>query len=263
MASTGPDLSAEELRVRVRELGPFHHAVDLPHGVSTYVPELARGQIERTRVSNLVQHAWPALIKATGGSLQGLRVLDVACCSGGFSVEAAKGGASHVLGIDVVESYLDQARFIKDTLGLDNVEFQNIAMEDLSPETVGTFDVSFCFGILYHLEDPVRAMKALSSVTEKVMVVDTDALRLYRGALPFLANRALWYMNVAPSAKELNTTNQWRTRDAIQFNPTPRAVEELLHYVGFDDVERLSSSSKTLEKRYRNRRRMTFVAVRK
>src|SRR5262245_8548294 len=108
----------EALEAAVRDLGPFHHDVELPHGVRTVPPGSARREIQNTRVANLVKHLWPPLLEACGGSLQGKRVLDIACCSGGFSVEASRAGASAVLGIDVVDLYLRQAAFIRDSLGL-------------------------------------------------------------------------------------------------------------------------------------------------
>lgn len=265
MADTGavPLESEQYLRERVGDLGPFLHAIDLPHEVSTHDPSLGRRGLERTRVSNLVEHAWPTLLRPCGGSLQGKRVLDVACCSGGFTVEAVKAGADFVLGIDVVDHYIEQARFVQEALKLRNVDFRTMNMDDLSPETVGTFDVSFCFGILYHLESIIPSMQALASVTDRFMLVDTEVLRLYRGLAPFLCKRPLWYMNVAPAPGDhATTTNQWRRSEAAQFNPTPGAVIELLHFLGFQKVETIPRRRDDLERRYRKGTRMTFLAER-
>ena len=71
-------LTKEEMIREIRRLAPFHHEVDLPYDLSTYVPERSRRPIERTRLANLTKHAFPALINACGGSLEGKRVLDVA-----------------------------------------------------------------------------------------------------------------------------------------------------------------------------------------
>jgi SAM-dependent methyltransferase len=262
-APEGTGLTEQEIRERVSELAPFHHAVALPYGLSTYVPGPSPRDVDRTRVSNLVRHAWPSLLEACGGSLDRLRVLDAACNCGGFSVEAAKSGAAHVVGFDVVDRYLEQAAFIKEVLGYKNIEFRKLAVEDVSPDTIGTFDVTLCFGILYHLQDPVRSMQALAAVTERVMLVDTDVLRLARRLPRLFSDRPLWQMSIAmPGASRTASTNLWRDGTSCQFNPTPRAVIDLLHFLGFDQVTRLPVTQKGLERRYDDGTRATFLAVR-
>ncbi len=262
------DPTAEELRAELERLAPFHHRVPLPHGLSTYLPERSRRPLEFTRVENLVRHAFPALLDECGGSLAGLRVLDVACNCGGFSVEAARLGAERVLGIDVVDRYVEQANLIRRALDLDRVEFRRMAIEEVDESTVGRFDVTFCFGALYHLENPVAGMRRLAAVTDRVMLVDTQVMR----KPPLLAGKrfrkqALWRM-VTPSmlgedARAASTT-LWRDRpDLIEFVPNRRAVVTLLKRLGFDRVRRLKPVARGLEKRYVAGGRATFLAVRK
>ena len=73
------NLTEQEIRDELNRLAPFHHKVALPYNLSTYIPELSRRPVEYTRVNNLVNHAFPALIEICSGSLHGKRVLDVAC----------------------------------------------------------------------------------------------------------------------------------------------------------------------------------------
>ncbi len=256
------EMTEQELRERVRELAPFHHAVELPHGVNTHVPDMAHRGVERTRVNTLMHHGWPQLLAAYGGSLKGLRVLDVACNCGGFSVEAIKAGADYVLGIDIVDRYLDQAEFIREALDYDNLEFRNIDVADLAPDTVGMFDVVLCFGILYHLEDPVRGMKAMSNITKRAMLVDSNLMRPKYGSR-FIRNRSLWKMDVVGVGEVISeSTNLWRQGSSCQFAPTERAVLDLLGFLGFAKVEFLPPVEKDLESRYYRRERGTFLAVR-
>ena len=113
-----------ELRQELERLSPFHHDIALPYGLRTDMPELPGGGGQHTRVQTLVHHGFPPLLGEYGGSLDGLAVLDVACNCGGFSFEAARHGASRVLGFDIVPRYLEQAQLIRRALELEQTEFR-------------------------------------------------------------------------------------------------------------------------------------------
>jgi len=256
------DMTEGQLRERVRELAPFHHAVELPHGVSTYVADKAHRPVERTRVDSIMRHGWPQLLQACGGTLKGKRVLDVACNCGGFTVQAIKAGADYALGIDIVDRYLDQANFIREALGYENMEFRKVDVYDLSTQSVGSFDVVLCFGILYHLEDPIRGMKAIANLARHSMLLDTNMMRP-KYVSRFFRNRSLWKMDVVGVGEvKSQTTNLWREGLSCQFAPTERAATDVLRFLGFDRVEFLPPVEKDLEPRYYKRERGTFLAVR-
>lgn len=251
-------MTKEEMEAEIKRLGPFHHKVDLPHGLSTYDPEISLRHREQTRLDSLMRHAFPELLKIYGGSLQGKRVIDIASNAGGFSVEAARLGADYVLGIDVADRYLDQSNFIKNALGLEQVEFRKLAMEDVSEETTGMFDIAFCFGILYHLENPVYAMKKLAAVTRETIVVDGNVIQT-----PFRRG-SMWKMNVPRvlDADDKSTTALWRTEARCQFKPNVNAIVELLKVLGFTRVDVLKPRVRGLEFRYYRRKRVSIIARR-
>lgn len=254
-------MSKAELEARLAELAPFHHAIDLPFGLSTFNAETARHDRERTRLRSLVDHLWPRLTGAYGGSLAGLRVLDIACNCGGFAIEAARAGAAEVIGIDVDPHYIRQAEFIRDALGYDNVSFRVARLEDLDVSEIGSFDVIFLFGILYHLSDPVGALARASALARDMIVVDTSLLRFRY--VDGLVKWPLWRMKVVPAMTEDDhdiTTGRWRTSAAAQFYPNHVAVRALLRFAGFDEVEMLRPTSPDLEPRYYQGKRATFVA---
>jgi len=256
-------MTKEAIEAELRRLAPFHHDVALPCGLRTYLPEASRQERERTRLQCLIDHAWPALLDACGGSLRGLRVLDVACNCGGFSVAAANSGADYVLGFDVNDHYLEQAQFIKKALNLRNVEFRKLPLESLDASVQGTFDVTFCFGILYHMENPILGMKKIAAVTDKLIMVDTSVLRV--PYLHRLIKWPLWRMQIVPAAEESATnisTSRWRRNDHCQFRPNAPAVKELLQFLGFSDVIQLKPQAEGLEKRYYNGSRVTFIGRR-
>lgn len=257
--NTAPQPIGEaDLRAELQRLSPFHHDVALPYGLRTDMPELTGGEEQHTRVQTLVRHGFPALLGLYGGSLDGKSVLDVACNCGGFSFEAARAGAARVLGFDIVPRYIEQAELLRRALELEQTEFRQMAIDEVTPESTGTFDVTLCFGILYHLEDPVGAMRRLSDVTEHAMLVDTNVTKVR------FAHQPLWRMNFPPPpSAEKGRTGEWRgDRPVVQFNPTAEAVVALLEFLGFARVTQLPVNEKGLEKRYSEGTRATFLAVR-
>ncbi len=257
-------LTKEEIQKELNRLAPFHHKIDLPYKLSTYMPEVLSKKITFTRVDNLVKHGFPSLLEACGGSLEGLRILDAACNCGGFVMEAVKYGSKSVLGIDIANHYIEQANFIKQAKGLENVEFKLMDIEDVEESSLGLFDITFCFGILYHLENPIHAMRQLSSVTRKIILVDTD---IYINENPQNDDKEpLWMMNfpsiVNPDSR-ISTTTLWRSkRKFVQFTPNETAVIELLRFLGFSIVKKINPVLEGLEDRYYNGNRATFIGIR-
>ncbi len=95
---------------------------------------------------------------------------------------------------------------------------------DLSPETVGTFDMVLLLGVLYHLKNPLMALERVASVTKRLLIVETvlDLVGLRRPAAAFYPDREL---NGDP-------TNWW--------GPNEAAVHGLLRSVGFVDVRTIT-----------------------
>jgi SAM-dependent methyltransferase len=85
--------------------------------------------------------------------LTGLRVLDLGCAHGHYSIELASRGAQ-VLGIEGRTSWLEQANRNKQNASLSNVEFVQDDVRNLSKAKYGEFDIVLCLGLLYHLDAP-------------------------------------------------------------------------------------------------------------
>ena len=78
-------------------------------------------------------------------------------------------------------------RFCEKTPGFKGREEKNIDVLDLSPEEVGEFDVTFFWGVLYHMKHPCQALNVFLSVTKKMLILETavDALWSRRPAMAF------------------------------------------------------------------------------
>ena len=85
--------------------------------------------------------------------MEGLRILDLGCGEGIYSIELARHKAQ-VVAMDGRETHLEKVRFIKRALSLDSLEVVQDDVRNLSLAKYGKFDVVLCLGILYHLKAP-------------------------------------------------------------------------------------------------------------
>jgi tRNA (mo5U34)-methyltransferase len=97
-------------------------------------------------------------------------------------------GAQPVLGIDVDERYLKQARFAARTLGLD-IEFEKRSVYDVD-QIPGKFDFVLFIGVFYHLRYPLLALdKVIKKVEGRLifqsMTRGSEKSRAYEEDYPF------------------------------------------------------------------------------
>ena len=140
------------------QYGPWTTDINLGFGVRTLDEE---DPSHGTRLRRFIQ----AVSDSARRPLGELRVLDLACLEGMFAVELARMGAS-VVGIEGREANVAKARLAKEVLGLENLEFHQDDVRNLSEERYGRFDVVLCLGILYHLNPPhvFRFVESIASV---------------------------------------------------------------------------------------------------
>lgn len=93
-----------------------------------------------------------------GGSLQGLRILDIGCGGGILAESMARKGAI-VTGIDLAAESLETARLHGLESGI-KVDYQCIAAEDFAQTHAGEFDVVTCMEMLEHVPQPASIVQA-------------------------------------------------------------------------------------------------------
>ena len=157
--------SHSELQEFINEHGAFWSRVHLGDGAYTQGPPSAD-----RRLRCFVQ----AISDLAGKPLKEIRALDLACYEGHYSIELALQGAQ-VVGIEVREANLNKARFLKESLGLDNVEFHQDDVRNLSEARYGRFDVVLCAGFLYHLDSPAvfEAIENIHRVCDRLAIFET------------------------------------------------------------------------------------------
>jgi tRNA (mo5U34)-methyltransferase len=188
----------------------WFHTIDLGDGVVT------PGQ--KDTASEVVHLHLP--------ELAGRTVLDVGAYDGFYSFEAERRGAKRVVAADHWAWNWPGAdargnfELAQRVLG-SRVETQDIAVEDLSPATLGsTFDVVLFLGVLYHAADPIGYLKNVRSVTAGVAIIET-VVDLLDVPIP----AAAYYQGASMNDDASN-----------HFGPNRLAVEGMLKDVGFSRV---------------------------
>lgn len=89
-------------------------------------------------------------------------------------MELARHGAK-VVGIEGREANIEKARFASEVLALENLEFVQDDVRNLSKEKYGYFDVVLCLGILYHLDVPdvFLFLEKIAEVCQGFVLIDT------------------------------------------------------------------------------------------
>lgn len=155
--------SDNEIKKDIERLGPWFHNLHLADGTRT-APDHFLGDFPNFKWQQLKWHI--------PEDLSSWRILDVGCNAGYYSFELAKRGA-HVLGIDLDNHYLRQARWAAKVYGLeDRVEFRQMQVYDLL-KLDENFDMIWFMGVFYHLRYPLLALDILTQKASKMIVFQT------------------------------------------------------------------------------------------
>jgi SAM-dependent methyltransferase len=142
--------------------------------------------------------------------------LDAGCGVGHFS-ELLREMGFRVVAFDVRPENVEEAQ-----RRFPAIEFRVADAEDSGVQRVGTFDVVLCFGLLYHLENPFRAVRNLHAMTGKLLLIESVCIPDPRPLVMLL--------------EEPTTEDQSVQR--IAFYPTESCVVKMCYRAGFPFVYR-------------------------
>ena len=159
-----------EIKKKIDEFPRWHYQFDLKGQLT---PIFDKTIIQRH--ARRKKYFFDPLVQFFGGSLKGKRVLDLGCNAGFWSLHAAQSGCDFVVGVDGRESHVRQAEFVFEVNGIDKSRYRFMQKDifDLKPEELGTFDIVFCLGLMYHISKPVELMECISAVNKDILLIDT------------------------------------------------------------------------------------------
>src|SRR5579884_12044 len=137
--------------------GTPYHSLELPDG--TIVPGLISIEALRTRIQSF----------PIPSDLSGRTVLDVGAASGWNSFEVLRRGAA-VTAVDCVE--FEELTRVRE-LFTPRIEYKRLDVDELTPDSIGTFDFVLFLGVLYHLRHPLLALERIWAVTKDAAFVES------------------------------------------------------------------------------------------
>lgn len=163
LQSKGRRSARDPLGTEIARRAPWFHNLHLPSGHET-APDHPLGDFPRFK--------WEQIAPHLQRDLSGWTALDVGCNAGFYTFQLATRGAT-VLGIDLDEHYLAQARWAASQFEFDGrVRFERRHVYELGRSTE-RYDLVFFLGVLYHLRYPLLALDLLAHRTKRRLVLQT------------------------------------------------------------------------------------------
>jgi SAM-dependent methyltransferase len=160
-------LSNEILRQRLAKQEWTSHNIRLTNELTTMT-----GRPDFLKTDRRLQAVTRVLTVLYRNKLTGLRIADLGCLEGGFSLALAMRGAD-VTGIEARRANLEKCFVLQEHFRLPNLRFVQLDVKGFTSEVLGTFDVVLALGILYHLDKPVEWLQQISEATHGLLVVDS------------------------------------------------------------------------------------------
>jgi hypothetical protein len=201
----------------------------------------------------------PALDHLLRGRWGEIECLDMACHQGWFSIQVALRGAARVHGFDVREEHVARATLISELAGLPNTSFEQGNLFDLDPERDGRYDLTLFLGILYHLDNPVGALKLARAMTKELCVIETQVARA-APELEYLWGGDTHLRSGYPIAAGRVGPRHVAEDTQMTLVPTLNALYYMLYAVGFERVN-LAIPSPSAYEQYANYDRVVVFAA--
>jgi tRNA (mo5U34)-methyltransferase len=147
--------------------------------------------------------------------LTGKTMLDIGCADGGWSVHGLLRGAASVTSIDVQQT--GGRKYLQDKK-LFPINFMTVDLFSHEFDTIEPADFVLFAGVLYHVHDPVEALKRLRRVTREFAILETLVDERLGSAVPY----AMFYENDELAGDKTN----W-------FGPNRACLEAWIRVAGF------------------------------
>jgi 2-polyprenyl-3-methyl-5-hydroxy-6-metoxy-1,4-benzoquinol methylase len=192
-----------------------------------------------------------------GRSASELRVLDMGCLEGHYTVAIARMGFKEVVGIDISDEHLSRAEFLLGQYhSLRNYKLVHCAATDIAGiKSLGKFDIILCHGLLYHLKDPLLVFDMFEELADPgkplIVFLNTqfkgDFFNLVtRSPLAELQVKFSMDASNAVAAKYLYSPKDQSVFERLSLRLNPAALHATLQQYGYQEVASLDTPRGTL-----------------
>jgi len=170
-----------------------------------------------------------------------LRILDLGCGEGVYAIEAGLRG-SEVVALDARTQRMAKGAACAERHGLCNVRFVQEDARRVTREAVGSFDVVYFLGLLYHFDVPdvFTVLENVHGLCTRLLVVDTLISLTAESQVEW--RRQVYYGRRCREHDDQDTDEVRRSRvlksidNTFSFRFTRESLLRALHDVGFTSV---------------------------
>jgi len=108
--------------------------------------------------------------------LAGKTAVDLACHQGYFSVHMVNSGVESVLSIDARPEHIEDTQLISRVMGIENINTLQSDVHLLDTDSLGEHDIVLCLGLIYHLENPIGALRKARALCKDVCIIETQVV---------------------------------------------------------------------------------------
>jgi ubiquinone/menaquinone biosynthesis C-methylase UbiE len=244
-----------EIRQGIEELGPWFYRFEFGDGLET-TPAIPAAVVDifDTRLKMLLR----AVNAHFGERLRDIECLDIGCHEGFYSLAMARAGVRGVVAVDARPENLNRARFVARAMGVHNIEYRLGRVETLAADQGRTFPVTVFFGLLYHVEDPMRCLRQVAAVTGELCVLETQVVDEVEGYAEWGSREWIrpyqGIIAVIDETGEFDAGNRETGVSPMATCPSPKALLFMLKQAGFKRAQILPPPPGAYEQHARGKR---------
>ena len=214
----------------------WFYQFELPNGQKTqsYLPDDAQ-LVHTTRLEMMDSVLNPRFENRWAD----ITAVDLASHEGYFACHLAKKGTK-VLGLEARQEHVDDANLISYGMGLSDKFHSRVQdVHEIDCDKEGQFDIVLMLGLIYHLENPVGAIRKAHALCKDVCLIETQVAPNLSGQLdwgnytfvkPMMGSFAIIDETEETHGPEMSTTG-------ICLAPSIEALIWIMRKVGFKEVK--------------------------
>lgn len=177
--------------------------------------------------------------------LSKMSAVDLACSEGFVAHHFLRKGLSKIDGFELSDGQINRFHLISSYYKLNAYRIfkMDLDISNLALQLGHTYDIVFCLGIIYHLENPFLFARNLFKITNEVCFVESDT-PVTNDKNRFRGGGGVMYLH-----KDQVMMNAQEVRSLMEIRPDRLALIQILLAAGFNKIEVLEPKESTTRDR--------------